>query len=100
MEQHPWHKHYDYNVPTTIRYPRIPVHDLLQLPANAFPDKPALDFFGTQMTFWELRQNVLRMANALGALGVSKGDRVGIHLPNCPQYPITYYTNLEVKIMG
>lgn len=96
MEQHPWHKHYDYNVPTTIRYPRIPVHDLLQLPANAFPDKPALDFFGTEMTFWELRQNVLRMANALGALGVSKGDRVGIHLPNCPQYPITYYAALSL----
>ena len=96
MEQHPWHKHYDYNVPTTIRYPRIPVHDLLQLPANAFPNKPALDFFGTEMTFYELRQNVLRMANALGALGVSKGDRVGIHLPNCPQYPITYYAALSL----
>ena len=96
MEERPWHKHYDYNVPTTIRYPRIAVHDLLQLPANAFPDKAALDFFGTQMTFWELRQNVLRMANALGALGVSKGDRVGIHLPNCPQYPITYYAALSL----
>ena len=96
MKEQPWHKHYDYNVPTTIRYPRIPVHDLLQLPANAFPDKPALDFFGTQMTFWELRQNVLRMANALGALGISKGDRVGIHLPNCPQYPITYYAALSL----
>jgi long-chain acyl-CoA synthetase len=96
MEQHPWHKHYDYNVPTTIRYPRIPVHDLLQLPANAFPDKPALDFFGTEMTFWELRNKVLRMANAMGALGISKGDRVGIHLPNCPQYPIAYYAALSL----
>jgi long-chain acyl-CoA synthetase len=96
MEQHPWHKHYDYNVPTTIRYPRIAVHDLLQLPANAFPDKPALDFFGTQMTFWQLRKNVLRMANAMGALGISKGDRVGIHLPNCPQYPIAYYAALSL----
>ena len=96
MEQYPWHQHYDYNVPTTIRYPRIPVHDLLQLPANAFPNKPALDFFGTEMTFWVLRQNVLRMANALGALGVVKGNRVGIHLPNCPQYPIAYYAALSL----
>lgn len=96
MEHHPWHKHYDYNVPTTIRYPRIPVHDLLQLPANSFPDKPAFDFFGTQMTFYELRNQVLRMANALGALGISKGDRVGIHLPNCPQYPIAYYAALSL----
>jgi long-chain acyl-CoA synthetase len=96
IEERPWHKHYDYNVPTTIRYPRLPVHDLLQLPANAFPDKAALNFFGTEMTYWELRNNALRMANALGALGVSKGDRVGIHLPNCPQYPIAYYGALSL----
>jgi long-chain acyl-CoA synthetase len=95
-EERPWHKHYDYNVPTTVRYPRLPVHDLLQLPANAFPDKAALNFFGTEMTFWELRNNALRMANALGALGVSKGERVGLHLPNCPQYPIAYYAALSL----
>jgi len=94
MEARPWHRHYDYNVPTTIRYPRLPVHDLLGIPANAYPDKAALNFFGTEMTFWELRLQVLRMANALGGLGIKKGDRVGIHLPNCPQYPIAYYAAL------
>jgi long-chain acyl-CoA synthetase len=96
METKPWHRHYDYNVPTTIRYPRLPIHELIQIPANAFPDKAALNFFGTEMTFWELRQLVLRMANALGALGIKKGDRVGIHLPNCPQYPIAYYAALSL----
>jgi long-chain acyl-CoA synthetase len=96
METRPWHRHYDYNVPTTIRYPRLPVHELLGIPANAYPDKPALSFFGTAMTFWELRQHVLRMANALGALGITKGERVGIHLPNCPQYPIAYYAVLSL----
>ncbi len=96
QKEHPWHQHYDYNVPTTIRYPRLPVHDLLQLPANAFPDKAAFNFYGTEMTFYELRNYVLRMANALGALGVSKGDRVGLHLPNCPQYPIAYYAALSL----
>jgi len=94
MEMRPWHRHYDYNVPITIRYPRLPVHDLLGIPANAYPDKAALNFFGTEMTFWELRLQVLRMANALGGLGIKKGDRVGIHLPNCPQYPIAYYAAL------
>ncbi|NWF57614.1 MAG: long-chain fatty acid--CoA ligase [Syntrophaceae bacterium] len=96
METRPWHRHYDYNVPTTIRYPRLPIHELIQIPANAYPDKAALNFFGTEMTFWELRQQVLRMANALGALGIRKGDRVGIHLPNCPQYPIAYYAALSL----
>jgi long-chain acyl-CoA synthetase len=96
METRPWHRHYDYNVPTTIRYPRLPVHELLGIPANAYPDKAALNFFGTEMTFWELRLQVLRMANALGGLGIKKGDRVGIHLPNCPQYPIAYYAALSL----
>jgi long-chain acyl-CoA synthetase len=94
METRPWHQHYDYNVPTTIRYPRIPVQDFLGLAARALPDKPALSFYGSEITFWELRSRVLRFANALGALGIEKGDRVGLHLPNCPQYPIAYYAVL------
>ena len=96
MEEKPWHRHYDYNVPTTIRYPRLVVHELLGIPSNAYPDKAALNFYGTEMTFWELRLQVLRFATALGALGVQKGERVGIHLPNIPQYPIAYYAVLSL----
>ncbi len=96
MDNRPWQRHYDYNVPTTIRYPRIPAHDLLGLPANTFPDKPATNFYGTEITFYELRRQVLRMANALGDLGVKKGDRVGVHLPTCPQYIIAYYSALSL----
>jgi len=96
LETKPWHRHYDYNVPTTVHYPPLPIPELLGIPSNAFPDKAALTFYGTEMTFWELRQQVLRMANALGALGVKKGERVGIHLPNCPQYMIAYYAVLSL----
>jgi long-chain acyl-CoA synthetase len=96
METRPWHQHYDYNVPTTIRYPRIPAHSIFQLPAGSFPDKAATNFYGTEMTFWELRSQVLRMTNALGELGVRKGERVGIHLPNCPQFIIAYLATLSL----
>ena len=96
MESRPWQRHYDYNVPLTIRYPRIPLHELLSIPANSYPDKAALSFYGTEMTFWQLRHFVLRMANALGKLGVSKGDRVGMNLPNCPQYLIANYAALSL----
>jgi long-chain acyl-CoA synthetase len=96
METKPWHRHYDYNVPTTLRYPRLAIPELLGIPSSAYPDKAALNFYGTQMTFWELRQQILRMANGLGKLGVQKGDRVGIHLPNCPQYMIAYYAVLSL----
>ena len=96
MEIKPWHRHYDYNVPTTVRVPRLPIHELLEIPANAFPDKAALNFYGTEITFWELRSLSIQFANALGALGMKKGERVGIHLPNCPQYLIAYYAVLSL----
>jgi long-chain acyl-CoA synthetase len=96
MEARPWHRHYDYNVPTTIRYPRIPVQDFVHVAAKTFPDKAALSFFGSEITFWELRCRILQFANALQALGIAKGDRIGLHLPNCPQYPIAYYAALHL----
>jgi long-chain acyl-CoA synthetase len=96
MIEKPWHRHYDYNVPTTIRYPRLAVHELLDLPAGAYPDKAALIFFGSEMSFYELRQESRRFANALAGLGIQKGDRVGLHLPNCPQYLIAYYAILSI----
>ncbi len=96
MEEKPWHRHYDYNVPTTVRVPRLAIHELIQIPANAYPDKAALHFYGKEITFWELRVLVMRFANALGSLGVQKGERVGVHLFNCPQYPIAYYAVLSL----
>jgi len=94
LEARPWHRHYDYSVPTTMRYPQLTIQDFLQIAANTRPDRAALNFYGTEMTYRELRYQSLRMANALGALGVKKGDRVGLHLPNCPQYIIAYYSVL------
>lgn len=94
MEPRLWHRHYEPGVPTTINYPRLLAQDLLHISAGTNPDKAALNFYGTEMTFWELRRQSLRMANALSALGVKKGERVGIHLPNCPQYIIAYLATL------
>ena len=96
MEKRPWQRHYDYNVPLTIRYPRVPAHYFLNIPASNFPNKPATNFYGSEMTFWDLRQQVLRMANAMAELGVKKGDRIGVHLPNCPQYIIAYFAALNL----
>ena len=96
MEARPWQRHYDYSVPLSIRYPRIPAHELLSIPTNSFPDKAAINFYGTEMSFWELHQQVRCLANALAPLGVKKGDRVGIHLPNSPQYVIAYYAVMSL----
>ena len=96
MEKRPWQRHYNYDVLTTIRYPQISVHGLLQVSAKAYPDKAALNFFGTEISFWDLRQTSMRMANAMAALGVQKGERVGIHLPTSPQYVIAYLATMSL----
>lgn len=91
-----WHRQYDYNVPTTVRYPQIAIPELLQIPANALPDKAAIYYEGENISFYDFRNLIMRMANALAAMGVKKGDRVGIHLPNCPPYLIAYYAALSL----
>ncbi len=96
MEDRIWHQNYDHSVLNEYRFPRIPVSDLLGIPANAFPDKPAISYFGKDITFWELRKKVLAMSNILEEMGVKKGDRVGIHLPNMPEYIITFYAALSL----
>ena len=96
MNHRSWHRHYDPGIPTSIRYPHIIVPDIVQIPAKTYPDKPALVFEGKEITFWELRTQILRFANALTGLDIKKGDRVGLHLPTCPQYVISYYALLSV----
>lgn len=94
MESRFWTKNYDYSVPETIRYPRVPVYEFVNLAAAFHPNKVATDFYGSLITFREMRRRILRLANALIREGVRKGDRVGIALPNCPQYVMAYYAIL------
>jgi len=96
MDSRPWQRHYDFDVPTSIRYPRIPAHQFLRIAAGAFPDKAATHFYGTELTYWELRTQAVAMAGALANLGVRQGDRIGLHLPNCPQYMIAYFAVLHL----
>ena len=96
MQTRSWQKNYDYSVPATIRYPKFPVQNLLHIAASQCPSKTATDFFGSEMTYAQIRTQVLCLANALLQTGVKKGDRVGLALPNCPQYIIAYYAILSV----
>jgi long-chain acyl-CoA synthetase len=103
----PWLKEYDPGVLHTIEYPKVPVHQFLLDTASKYPEKTALIFgnvveplgnalMDTTMSYGQLLQLTQRFAAALQNLGVRKGDRVAIHLPNCPQFVIAYYATLLV----
>jgi long-chain acyl-CoA synthetase len=67
------------------------VFTLLRNAVAGFPDRPALAFFGARMSYARLLQEVERFSAVLSGLGVRKGDRVGLLLPNCPEYVIAFY---------
>jgi long-chain acyl-CoA synthetase len=92
----PWLEHYDYWVRAHMNYPRRPLHEILRLTAVEVPDRPATAFLGAHMTFAELKGQSDRLASALRALGVRQGDRVGIMLPNCPQYLLAAFAALRL----
>lgn len=64
---------------------------LLEQTCKRFPQRKAIYFYGQEMNYQELWDKVSRFAAGLSDMGLEKGDRVAIMLPNCPQYVIAYY---------
>ncbi len=82
--------------PKTLKYPEIPVYQILNSTATKYPDRVVIRFAGMELTYKELLDLSHKFAHALRARGVKKGDRVGIHLPNCPQFAIAYYAVVKL----
>src|SRR5882672_7521024 len=88
----PWLAHYDPDVPATLApYPARTLVDYLADAARTQPGKPALLFKGATMTYGQLERLSDACAAAFAALGVRRGDRVGLLLPNCPQFFIAEF---------
>lgn len=89
-EKKPWLKFYDY-VPESINYPKKTIYEAVRDSAIANPDKIAYDFLDNTSTYSQFISDIDHCADALYALGLRKGDRVTISLPNCPQALICLY---------
>lgn len=64
--------------------------------AKFFPDRPAILFEGRQLSYGELNAQANRLANALKANGVQRGDRVSLYLPNIPRFAVCYLAAMKV----
>jgi long-chain acyl-CoA synthetase len=91
-----WLRNYEDGVPSSLVYPRVPLTAFLQEAAESFPKNVAIVFAGKKISYAELQENVNALANALLSLGVKKGERVALLLPNSPPYVIGYYAILKV----
>jgi long-chain acyl-CoA synthetase len=87
---------YDAGVPWSLEYPRVPLHALLDDAAESYPGSTATIFFNAKRSYASLLTDAKRFAAGLRALGVNKGDRVAIDLPNCPQFLIAFFGALRI----
>jgi long-chain acyl-CoA synthetase len=101
----PWLAHYESAVPPTLTYPAITLSQTLEDSARKFPDHCAArlvlryvgdNSLGASLTYRELAAEVDHFAAALYALGVRKGDRVALMLPNLPQFVIAFFGILKL----
>ena len=96
MNDRPWLKNYDKGVPTTIEYPKVPLFHFLEEAARKYPDRACTIFKGAVITYREMNALSDHMAAALVKdMGVKKGDRVGLFMPNTPQFMIAYFGILK-----
>lgn len=82
----PWLDHYPSIVPQTLQYPDLPAWGILDGTAEKYPDRIACHYYRQSVTYRELLENARRTASMLTRFGIKPGDRVGIVLPNLPEY--------------
>ncbi|MBM3181408.1 MAG: long-chain fatty acid--CoA ligase [Chloroflexi bacterium] len=96
MSNKPWLAHYDKGVPQTIEYPKVPLFHFLEEAARKYPDHTCTIFKGAVISYREMNALTDHMAAALvDEMGVKKGDRVGLFMPNTPQFMIAYFGILK-----
>ncbi|SMF05580.1 long-chain acyl-CoA synthetase [Cellulosimicrobium cellulans J34] len=91
LASRPWTDRYSPGVPTDVTVPDEPVTAALYRAAERWPDRVAVDFFGATTTYARLVAQVERAASALHDLGVRRGDRVALVLPNCTSHVVAFY---------
>lgn len=90
-KQCPWRDHYPSGVPLHLEYPCEPLGWLLEEAALRFPDRDACRYYSQQITYAELLSQSRRLKAALLRAGLKPGERVGVLLPNLPEYLVTLF---------
>ncbi len=94
--ERPWFRFWPEGVPKHIEYPLIPLSELLKNTAQKYPNSVATIYFDRGITYKGLDTATDKFAAALSKLGVKKGDKVALFLPNVPQFIVSYYGALRI----
>lgn len=96
----PWLQLYEEGVPAEVPVPDQPLHQFLQASARRWPEQPALIYAGRRLPYRVVAEEARRWAGIIRDLGVRKGDRFLILLPNIPQAVIALYGALMAGAVG
>ena len=93
-------RHFEFwpkRLPKSLPIPETTIYDNLEMTTKRYPNKTAIVFYGTEITYKQLYTEVNKLAGYLQQeLGVAKGDRVVLYMQNSPQYIIAFYAILRV----
>ncbi|MDF2765388.1 MAG: dicarboxylate--CoA ligase PimA [Rhodospirillales bacterium] len=92
---HPWLASYPANVDWHAKIPAKPLYALLDEAVARFADRPCVDFLDKRFSYREIGEMANRAAKGLVKLGVRRGTKVGLFLPNCPYSVIFYFGILK-----
>jgi long-chain acyl-CoA synthetase len=96
-EHRAWFASYPSGVPHSLEpYADLSLFGMLESAARRFPDRPAIAWFGRHLSYEWLLREVERFSAVLDGLGVRRGDRVGLLVPNSPQYVVAYYATARI----
>ncbi|MEV8172237.1 long-chain-fatty-acid--CoA ligase [Microbacterium sp. NPDC077486] len=96
LSSRPWLRSYAEGVPADIEEPTQTLPEMLAAGIRQYARRPALEFFGAVTSYRDLGEQIDRAAEGLRHLGVTKGDRVALVLPNCPQHVVAFYAVLRL----
>ena len=82
----PWLEHYVHPCDWRMDFPPLSLPDFFAASVSAHGDRPLVDFMGREYSYAQLHREALRFAAGLQRLGIARGDRVGLYLPNVPHY--------------
>ncbi len=86
-----WRERYQHPTVWDQTFPPLSMGEMVEKSAMAHPDAPMIDFMGRQFSYGAMLEQIRHIACGLQQMGVQKGDRVGLYLPNTPHYVAAYY---------
>ena len=93
---YPWLKKYPSSPKWDSPLSDGPVHKMLDETATQHPNAPAFDFLGAKQNWEEINIQTKKLAKGLQDIGVTKGTKIGIFLPNCPLFVVAYYALMRI----